>query len=123
MPNVRWFRRPLPTALLFGGAYAAMSIALHMGSPVRILIASLLIAGLGWLMAYRQMQGKEPVSLAGMLAIGVGGLVLYTAVLLLTEPPPRSDWVFVAIAFAFPIALLVMAYREWRGRSLRQEEG
>jgi O-antigen/teichoic acid export membrane protein len=121
MPNVRWFRRPLPTALLFGGGYAGMAVVLQIGSPVAIVLSSLLFAGLGWLMASRQMRGKPPVSIGASVALGVGALTLYTAVLILTEPPPRSDWIFVAIAFAFPIALLVMAYREWRARSSRGE--
>jgi hypothetical protein len=123
MPHIRWYRKPLVAALLFGGGYAIAAAVMQIGSPAQILIASLLMAGLGWLLASRRAQGKEAVPLAGMVAMGVGGLALYTAALILSEPPARSEWVFVAIVFAFPAALLVMAYLEWRRRGPRQKEG
>jgi drug/metabolite transporter (DMT)-like permease len=123
MPNTRWYRKPLVAALLFGGGYAIAAAVMQIGSPAQVLVAALLMAGLGWLMASRRLRGKDPVSLGGMVAMGVGGLILYTVALILSEPPARSEWLFVAIVFAFPVALLVMAYLEWRRRVPRQKEG
>lgn len=49
----------------------------------------------------------------GLIVLAVGALGLYTFAGVFARPV-GFQWLEVAFVYAFPVALLVIAYRQWR---------
>jgi hypothetical protein len=104
----------LTSALLFGGVFGAFAFAIHLASPLRIVLGSLAMAVLGGITGYRLSLGRSILPTAALVVLAVGALALYTAALVLGDRPAGSEWAAVVVVFAIPIAILAMAYRQWK---------
>jgi hypothetical protein len=97
-----------------GGIFGAFAFAIQLASPLRIVLGSLAMALLWGLVVYRMARGRTLLPTAALVVLGVGALTLYTAALVLGERPAGIEWVAVVVVFAIPIAILAMAYRQWK---------
>jgi hypothetical protein len=111
------YRSPVISAMLAGVVFAALFFALDLGGPPRVLPASLAMALLAGITTARLQRGKPLLPLWALLLLGMGGLVLHSWVFLIQQQPAGVDWLPVAVIFAFPVLILLMAYRQWRSRA------
>ena len=114
MTNTSSYRRPLISALFMGGIFAAASILISSESTVGIVFGTLFVAALSAAMTFRSQRGKPMLPTAGLVVLGLVGLALYTRALFVWEKPEGIEWIAVPLVFAFPVAVLIMAYRQWR---------
>ena len=106
--------RPLISAIFMGGVFALCSLLLVDSAALGVTLGALLVGTLSALMTMRAERGKPLLPTAGLIVLGLSGLALYGAALLTWDPPAGSTWIAVVLVFAFPIGVLLMAYRQWR---------
>src|SRR5262245_50322688 len=105
--------RPAISALIMGGTYAVFGFATRFTAPLNIAIGAAVLASMGAFMTWRLSRGMPMLPTSGMVVLGVAALAVY-AWWAANEPPKGIEWLEFAFVIAFPIAILFMAYRQWK---------
>jgi hypothetical protein len=109
--------RPMATsALLAWLIFVALSFALHAAPLLHIAVGATAVALFAGVATRRQLKGHSMLPTPVLVILAIGALAIYSW-WFVRDPPTGIDMVPAALVFVFPIAMLVMAYRQWRRRS------